>query len=504
MSFIYMIPEIYFFSSIVLYLCSFFFERNTKFLFFLLLQSLFILLFLYVGVPTYNFSLNSLYSVSGFTFLIKLLSLGFFILFIIIFFNYLKNEVDNRNLIDYNHFTGFFEYSFISLLFLFSGFFFLSVNDMLLIYIFLELQSLCLYVLAAFSFESIRSAEAALKYFFFGAQFSGVFLLGWILLYYNSGQSNLFDYFEYFSMWKSTHELPIPVEGTHKSLSAGLGWEKSLVGGGFGIILIGFAIISKLGLFPAYFWMIDVYDGVSNISVFFFSVFPKLVLISFLVRLHVLFYPYLEHKLFNLAYTIVAVGSILFCAILNFSQWRVKRFMAFSSVVNLGYILMFFTTFDISEEFFIGIFLNLFSYIVLVTSFFIIYLNLKILNRSVTNIVADINELFLLKNSGFIGSFLIGIIMLAFAGVPPLMGFFGKYYLVVYLFENDSFLLLTVVLLGSLLSAFYYIRLARILFNFNSGFLIISKVNGIVYFFLFILLSIQLFFFFCSIIICQF
>lgn len=482
MSYLYLLPDVYFFSSIFIYILSFFFERNIKFLFFFLLQIILFLIVMYVGLPTYNFFYSFLYSISGFVFVIKLLVLIFFLVFIIVFYNYLKSEVDSKHLIDSNNFIGFFEYSLITLLFIFSGFFFISVNDMLLVYVFLELQSLCLYVLAAFGFESIRSAEASLKYFFFGAQFSGLFILGWIFLYYNTGLSNFLDYFDYFYLFKKINKV------------FGKPYLDKIIICSFGAFLLVFSLVCKLGLFPAYFWMVDVYDGSSNISVFFFSVFPKLILVTFLARLHVIFEPLLQMNLFLFFYMFVAIGSILFCSVLNFSQWRIKRFMAFSSVVNLGYIILFFTCMNISEEFFVGLFLNLFAYITLVSSFFIIYLNLRILNRSVNNVVSDINELFLLKNSGNMGAFLIGLIMLSFAGVPPLLGFFGKFYLLIYLIEHGAPILVALVLLGSLLSSFYYIRLARILFNFNSGFLIVSGISGFIYFLLFILLFIQIFF----------
>jgi len=450
---------------LISYMISFFVERNFLYAIFLLLQNIFVLLIINVYASELTYTSLLFLSSQASLWFFKSIVLGFYAIFILFFLSHLRMSVFENGLIKIDNLNGIFEYLFLTFIVLSSGFFFISSNDLLLIYIFLEVQSLTLYILAAFNYDSTRSSEASLKYFIFGSLFSGLFLMGWIFLFFSTGLSNLYDFYDFFSLI-SLLNCSSDYAEYYSVMSYGL------ICANIGLFFIVLAFVGKLGLFPFHQWMVDVYDSVSNITLFFFAVFPKLFLIFFFVRFYTFFNPLFEYGILSYIFTVAGLGSILVASISNLSQWKLKRFLAFSSIVNLGYIFLFFSVGFLTKAAVFGILFNLLLYVILVFSFFA---NFLIINKSREHTsIVDLNELFALKSTNKFWSLSLFINMLSMAGVPPLLGFYGKFYLMSFLFMNSFWFSLFVVLLGSFLSAFYYIRIARSLFNFTGSFLLFT------------------------------
>lgn len=488
------------FIYLITYMISFFVERDTRFLFFFVLQVTFFLFFIVCNTPFICFD-NFFLSIDYLNFIFKFISVFLFFVFVFFFYLWFNSNLKD-NLFGLDKFQGIFEFLLLGLIFLLAGFFFISSNDFLYIYIFLEIQSICLYILAAFQYDTNRSTEASLKYFIFGAIFSGLFLLGWSLIFASSGLSNFFDLIEwqfFLNEYLLYSHNTVIFNDSHfffnpPFLSAVdyfyILQFRFIYLGLFFIIL---AIVAKLGLFPFHFWMIDVYDSVSSITLLFFSIFPKLFLMSFLIRLFIFFKFFLSFNYFLLTpLYFFSCGSILWGSFSNLSQWKIQRFLAFSSLVNLGYIMFFFLNGDVNFFSILGIVLNLFIYFILIFSFFSVYLFSR--KHRINEKMMDLTEFFMLKNTHPLLGFSLFINMLSFAGVPPLVGFFGKFYLLGFLWYNEMWYSMFFILFVSFLSAFYYIRIARTFFNFNSARVLFKEINFNIFFINFIFILFQILF----------
>jgi NADH-quinone oxidoreductase subunit N len=489
------------FIYLITYMISFFVEKDTRFLFFFVLQVIIFLFFICCNTPFLSFNLFFL-SVDYLNFFFKAVALVCFFIFVIFFYFWFDVNLKD-NLFGLDKFQGIFEFLLLGLIVLLSGFLFISSNDFLFLYIFLEIQSICLYILAAFQYDTNRSTEASLKYFIFGALFSGLFLLGWSLIFASSGLSNFIDLLE----WQGfLNEYLIYVYNNaffedyfffsppfFSAFNYFYIVQFRLIY--LGLFFIILSIVAKLGLFPFHFWMVDVYDSVSAITLLFFSVFPKLFLIGFLIRLFIFFKFFLSFNYFLLTpLYLFSIGSILWGSFSNLSQWKVQRFLAFSSLVNLGYIMFFFVRGDMNFFAVIGVSLNLIIYFVLVFSFFSVFLFLR--RHRINEKIMDLTEFFMIKNTSPLIGFSLFINMLSFAGVPPLLGFFGKFYLIGFLWYNQMWYSMFFILFVSLLSAFYYIRIARTFFNFNSVKVLFKDLNFGIFIINFIFILVQIFFIF--------
>jgi proton-translocating NADH-quinone oxidoreductase chain N len=487
MNFLIIWYNIFFMYGIVLYMISFFIERYFKFIFFLLVQTCFILIcgLLFI-MPLYSFE-NIFYMQDRFVWFIELFVLCVYLIFLFYSYYWFESGIKFKELFSLEQYSSIFEFLLLSIIFVYSGFLFISSQDLLYSYIFLEIQSICLYILAAFGFGTTnRSSEAALKYFIFGALFSGLFLLGWILIYFATGLTNFFELNIF---------LNFLVENSF-NYSFYKGFSVYILGpASLGFLFLILAIIAKLGLFPFHFWMIDVYDSVSNLSLLFFSLFPKIFLLYFLLRLFIFFFPLcVIDEVFQNLILFIGTSGLLFGSLINLSQWKIKRFLAFSSLVNLSYILLFFTGLEMNLHCIMGIFLNLMIYIILLLSFFVNFLFLRKIRE--VNELNEINDLFLVKQSHPLIAFSFFINTLSFAGVPPLIGFYGKFYLLSFLWGNGLIFPIIIVLITSLISCFYYIRIARSLFNFNSSKYLFQEGFFSLYLFNFFLIFLQFFFLF--------
>nr|QWE51007.1 Nad2 [Phaeophyceae sp.] len=308
-----------------------------------------------------------------------------------------------------------------------------SSNDLLSIYLSVEFLSLLFYILATWKKSSFFSAEAGLKYFIMGSLASLFYLFGASLLYFSFGTTSLG------AISILTEPVPIVAPYTHLAL-----------------ILIGAALLFKLGAAPYHMWIADIYEGSPTIVSYVFAVVPKIGIFVLLLRLAfvstwVFFTPVWEDF-----FSIAGILSVLFGSLCGLGETKVKRLLAFSGVGHMGFLCLGLSTGTI--EGIQAVLFYLTTY--MVTSAF---LWLVVLQLGSNKVSIRITDLIGLTRSNPLLGFTVILIVFSLAGIPPLAGFFAKFNIFICL-VNSSFIIAAVLsVLSSVLSAFYYIRLVKIL-----------------------------------------
>lgn len=391
---------------------------------------IFCFMLLYFTLPTTEYALlNYQYVSDPFTFMVKLFFLILLILCVSISLDYYFFER-----------IFFVEYYFLINFFCVSSFFLLSSNDLVLFYLSIELQSLILYTLAAIKRYNVFSAESGLKYFVLGAFSSGVLLFSISLFYGFWGLLNFFEIKFLFLGWFGVH--------THYAIL-------------LAVVFLLSSLLFKLAAAPFHVWTPDVYEGAPSAVVLLFSILPKLVVLVFLSKIFVYFlyeYSFIWYAiLFFSGLVSVLVGTF---AALN--QFNIKRLYAYSGIVNVGYLV------TAASYGTLDGFSTLFTYLlVYLVSSFAVFLTL-LCYRSVLGLkkIKQLTEYsFFAEYSGVFGVFL-GLLFFSLAGIPPLAGFFVKFFIFKAIFSADFMLnpAIFVILITSVISAFYYIRVVRFLF----------------------------------------
>jgi NADH:ubiquinone oxidoreductase subunit 2 (chain N) len=334
----------------------------------------------------------------------------------------------------------FIEYYFFVGLLLITAFFLISTVDFFLFYLVIELQALILYTMAAIKRYNVFSAESGLKYFVLGAFSSGLLLYGISLLYGFLGFLNFYDIKFVFFNWLDTSSF----FGIHLAL-----------------IFILSSLMFKLSMAPFHIWVPDVYDGAPTSSVFFFVTLPKLAIFIFLFRL----YTYLLIEFSELWYTLLFFSgllSVLWGTFAALNQFSIKRLYAYSSIVNIGYLAMA-LSYGTSENL-VVVFYYLVVYIILSALLFSFIIGVGNLRGFETGkSLFDYKTLF---SYNFFFSIFFALIFFSFAGIPPLSGFFIKFFLFKVMFLGDFLLnpAFFVIFFVSTISAFYYIRVVRFIY----------------------------------------
>lgn len=308
----------------------------------------------------------------------------------------------------------------------------ISSNDLITLYLSIELQSLCLYVLTSFDKNSQFSSEAGLKYFILGALSSSILLFGLSLIYGTLGHTN------YLLITKSiiaiTHEQNIP---------------HTLI---IGLILLISAFFFKLTAVPFHIWSPDVYEGVPFSVLIFLTTIPKLSFFSILVKLlYTVFFDL--YMVWQPLLLWTAFITILFSSITTLFQKKIKRFIAYSSINHVGYILI-----GLASGTLLGlhsVFFYIFTYLMMMFTFF------GLLALFPKNLIY-ITDLINLRNYPFLKILMI-VIFFSMAGLPPLIGFFSKFYIILASIESQGYFLTSLVIGCSVISAFYYLRIIKIL-----------------------------------------
>ena len=307
----------------------------------------------------------------------------------------------------------------------------ISSNDLIVFYIGLELQSLSLYVLAAFNRDQIKSSEAGLKYFVLSALSSGLLLYGCSLIYGFSGTTN----FDQISNLMNNDQYGLT----------------------FGIVFILVGLAFKISAGPFHMWAPDVYEGSPTSVTLFFAVAPKIAALTVIIRfLYVPFVNVIDQ--WQLIIVFLSLASMIFGAVAAIGQKNLKRLIAYSSIGHMGYALAGLcvgTNQGIQSSI-----LYISIYIVMNLGFFSCLFMLKRNNTYFENI-DDLSGLS--KNHPLISLSLM-VVLFSLAGIPPLAGFFAKFYIFKAILDQSMYYLAIIGLLTTVIAAFYYLRIIKIMY----------------------------------------
>ena len=311
----------------------------------------------------------------------------------------------------------------------------ISANDLISLYVGLELQSLSLYVIAAFRRDSTKSSEAGLKYFVLGALSSGMLLYGASLIYGFAGTTR-FDV--------------LAALFTGPNAEPGVGIIVGLV-----FLMAGLAF--KVSAVPFHMWTPDVYEGAPTPVTAFFAVAPKIAAIALLVRTMVgpfgeLFAQWQQIIIF------ISVASMLLGAFAAIWQTNIKRLMAYSSIGHVGFALVGLAAG--SEEGIRGIGVYMAIYLAMNVGTFCCILSM----RRQGLLVEGINDLAGLARNHPMMAAAMAIFMFSMAGIPPLAGFFGKLYVFMAAVNEGLYVLAIIGVLTSVVGAYYYLRIVKIMY----------------------------------------
>ena len=324
-----------------------------------------------------------------------------------------------------------FEYPIIILLSILGMFIMVSSNDLILFYLGLELQSLALYILASIDRDNLKSSEAGVKYFVLSALSSGLLLYGCSLIYGFTGTTN----FE---------------EIANNS-------ENLQVGGIFGMVFILVGLAFKVSAVPFHMWTPDVYQGSPTSVTSFFSVAPKIAGIAVFIK--IMYLPFQE-ALNQWQYILVfmSIASMILGAVAAIGQTNIKRLMAYSSIGHIGYAIAGIAAG--TENGFKSTLVYISIYIVMNIGAFACILLMKRGGKY----IEEIEELSGLSKNHPLLSLGLLIILFSLAGIPPLAGFFAKFYIFMAVIESEMYTLAIIGLVTTVVSAFYYIRIIKVMY----------------------------------------
>ena len=307
----------------------------------------------------------------------------------------------------------------------------ISANDLIVFYIGLELQSLALYVLASFNRDQVKSSEAGLKYFVLSALSSGLLLYGCSLIYGFTGSTNF-----------------ITISENINSTQFGLT---------FGIVFILVGLAFKISAVPFHMWAPDVYEGSPTSVTLFFAVVPKIAALTVFIRF--LYVPFINMiDQWQIIIVFLSIASMIFGAVAAIGQKNLKRLVAYSSIGHMGFALA-----GLSS----GTNEGIQSSIIYITIYLIMNLGLfscLFMMKRNDKYYENIDDLSgLSKNHPLISlSFL--IILFSLAGIPPMAGFFAKFYVFTAVVKESMYFLAITGLLSTVISAFYYLRIIKIIY----------------------------------------
>ena len=307
----------------------------------------------------------------------------------------------------------------------------ISSYDLIVFYMGLELQSLSLYVLASFDRDNQRSSEAGLKYFVLSALSSGLLLYGCSLIYGFSGSTN-FDLIA-----ENITQL--------ETISV------------FGIVFILVGLAFKVSAVPFHMWTPDVYEGSPTSVTTFFAIVPKVAAITVFIRF--LYVPFLDMiEQWQMIIIFISLASMILGAVAAIGQTNLKRLIAYSSIGHMGYALAGLATGSNggiqSTVIYISIYLimnlGIFSCIFMMKRQNIFY--------------EEVQDLSGLSKNHPIISICLLVILFSLAGIPPLAGFFAKFYIFMAVIKMKMYALAIIGLITTVISAFYYLRIIKVIY----------------------------------------
>ncbi|MEI5663787.1 NADH-quinone oxidoreductase subunit NuoN [Bosea sp. CCNWLW174] len=309
----------------------------------------------------------------------------------------------------------------------------ISASDLIGLYVGLELQSLALYVVAAFDRDNPRSTEAGLKYFVLGALSSGMLLYGSSMVYGFTGTVSYAGIAE-------------AVKGGHPGIGLIIG-----------LVFVAAGVAFKISAVPFHMWTPDVYEGAPTPVAAFFASAPKMAAMAMTVRIFVGAFPGALHD-WQQIIVFMAIASMALGAFAAIGQTNIKRLLAYSSIANMGYAL-------------VGLAAGTPAGVQGVMTYMAIYLATTLaafacvlmMNRN-GKPVEDIGELAGLSRTNGWMAFAMSMMMFSLAGIPPLAGFWAKWYVFLAAIEAKLYVLAVVGVITSVVGAYYYLRIVKVIY----------------------------------------
>ncbi len=422
-NFQYILPEVFISITIMLFLIIGVFKKNSSNLIYNLSTiSLIILLALIINLSSFDkiYLFNSSYLIDNLSNYMKIILVGSGVFVMLTGSKYI--QVINLNKI---------EYPILILSSILGMMIMISSNDLIVFYMGLELQSLALYVLASFNRDNLLSTESGLKYFVLSALSSGLLLYGCSLTYGFSESTN-FD--------------QILINSTEFNY-----------GTTFGIVFILVGLAFKISAVPFHMWAPDVYQGSPTSVTLFFAILPKIAALSVFIKF--LYTPFANmNDQWQTIIVFISIASMIFGAVAAIGQKNLKRLIAYSSISHMGYALAGLAT--VSNQGIQSSITYISIYLVMNLAFFSCLFMLKRNDKYYENI----EDLSGLSKKHPILSFSLLIVLFSLAGIPPLAGFFAKFYVFLAVIEQSMYFLAIVGLLATVVAAFYYLRIIKIIY----------------------------------------
>ena len=417
----YIYPELFLSISImVLLILGVFYKNSSNFVYKSSLLVFFISFILIFNQPLDSsvFLFNQNYKIDFFSSIMKSITLlsGFFVM--ISSYDYVKSIGINK-----------IEYPILILSSCLGMLVMISAYDLIVFYIGLELQSLALYVLASFNRDNIRSSEAGLKYFILSALSSGLLLYGCSLIYGFTGSTNFENIAEYLNRFN--------------------------YGSSFGMVFVLVGLSFKISAVPFHMWAPDVYEGSPTSITSFFSIAPKIAALTVFIRF--LYVPFINvFDQWQIIIVFISVASMLLGAVAAIGQKNLKRLMAYSSIGHMGYALAGLTTGTNN-----GIQSSI-AYLVIYLIMNLGIFSLMFMMKRKNIFYENIEDLSGLSKNHPLMSLSLLILLFSLAGIPPLAGFFAKFYIFMSIIQAKMYFLAVIGLLTTVVSAFYYLRIIKI------------------------------------------
>jgi len=401
---------------------------------------------------------------------------------------YPKNKILNRMSEQYK----LLEYPLIILFIISGAIFLISSNDLISIFLSIELQSYGLYLLSTIYRNSELSTNAGLTYFLLGGLSSCIILLGQSLLYINSGNTNLDGFYIINSVSGSTNIFFN--ENLNNSIPSFYQYYIQL-----SLVIISVGFLFKIASAPFHFWSPDVYDAIPTVVTTFVAIMAKISILIFLLDL--VFYT--SKNLLDISWKnnllISSLLSLIIGSILGLTQFRIKRLYAYSTISHIGFILLALSIQSIEsvQAFFFYIvqysISNLNAFILLILmgySFFNFVTKNKELNSEYNNSKTELKDInnspiqLISQIKGFAHlnpmlSISLGITLFSFIGVPPLIGFFGKQMILSAALDKGYIFISLIAILTSVISAVYYLAVIKNIFFVKNNQKLNSKLDNI-------------------------
>jgi len=324
-----------------------------------------------------------------------------------------------------------FEYSILVLLSTLGMMVLISAGDLIMLYLGLELMSLSLYVVAASNRDNVKSTEAGLKYFVLGALSSGMLLYGASLIYGFTGT--------------------VSFAGVAASVKTGS------IGIVFGLVFLLAGLCFKISVVPFHMWTPDVYEGAPTPVTAFFASAPKVAALAVFTRVALTAFPGILTQWQQIV-VFVAIASMALGAFAAIGQKNIKRLMAYSSIGHMGFALVGLAAG--SAEGAQGVLVYISIYVAMTLGSFAVILAMKRNGQHFENI----SDFAGLSRTNPLLAFFFAMLLFSLAGVPPLAGFFAKWYVFVAAIKAGLFTLAVIGVLTSVIGAYYYLQVVKVMY----------------------------------------